>query len=142
MFDREKKSSYSFDVVANDGGKYDRRSEKVRVEVTIGDVNDNPPVFLELPYRKNVSQGLAAGSLVLQVVADDKDAGPNKDVTYRFSRESDPIALNFFQISQNSGEIRTRHSLGANAIGYHNLQVIASDKGEKPLSSVGKLSGL
>ncbi|XP_045202941.2 protein dachsous-like [Mercenaria mercenaria] len=131
-FDREKKKSYSFDVLASDSGMYDRRSEKVRVEVTIGDINDNAPVFQEVPYRKEVSQGTGANMLVLTVLADDKDSGLNGEVTYKLNSTSD-----YFKIDSTSGSIMTKQNLGTGAPVYHNLKVIATDRGDEPLSSSG-----
>ncbi|KAL4230834.1 condensed mesenchymal cell proliferation [Mactra antiquata] len=137
VFDREKKSKYTFDAIASDEGLYIRRSTKVRVEVTIGDINDNAPVFQEMPYKKIVEQGLNAGSPVLTVKADDKDAGVNGEVTYQLSIESDATSRKYFQIQSSTGVISTKLALGTEAIGYHNLKVIASDKAEKPISSTG-----
>lgn len=113
---------------------YDRRSEKVRVEVTIGDINDNAPVFQEVPYRKNVSQGTSANMPILTVVADDKDSGLNGEVMYKLDSQSD-----YFKINSTSGSIMTKQTLGTSALGYHNLKVVATDKGEQPLSSSGKI---
>lgn len=132
-FDREKKRSYSFDVLASDSGMYDRRSEKVRVEVTIGDINDNAPVFQEVPYRKEVSQGTSANMLVLSVYADDKDSGLNGVVIYKLDSSS-----NYFKINSSSGDIMTKQSLGEEALGYHNLKVVATDRGDFALSSTGE----
>ena len=127
-------------MIANDSGQYDPRSEKVRLDVTIGDINDNPPVFQEVPYRKNVSQGTGSNMPILNVIAEDKDSGVNGQVTYRLSMESDPISLNYFQINENSGEIRTSQMLESGALGYHNLKVVATDNGQQnKLSSTGQL---
>ena len=136
-FDREKKSSYTFDVQASDGGKYDRRSERTRVQVTIGDINDNSPVFQEVPYRVNITMGMSSGAHVLTVVADDKDFGLNSKVSYRLSQASDAKALELFRIEESSGQIKTRQSLGTDSVGYHNLKVVASDHGNTPRSATG-----
>lgn len=127
---------YSFNVQASDGGIYDQRSEKVRVDVRIDDVNDNAPIFQEVPYRKSVPQGTDPDVTILTVQADDKDAGQNKVVTYKLQDES--TSLNYFKINSSSGEIQTRVRLGTDANGYHNLRVIASDGGDEPLSTTGE----
>lgn len=139
-FDREKKSSYAFDVQASDGGKYDKRSERTRIRVTIGDINDNAPVFQEALYRANVTMGSAAGTHVLTVVADDKDTGLNGKVTYRFSSASDAKALQLFSIGESSGYITAKQSLDLHTVGYHNLKVVASDGGNVSLSTTGELT--
>lgn len=136
-FDREKKSSYSFDVQASDGGKYDQRSERAHVRVTIGDINDNTPVFQEVPYRVNLTVGVSSGAHVQTVIADDKDTGQNGQVTYRLSSASDKKALELFRMEENTGRITTKRSLGQDTVGYHNLKVVASDGGDISLSTTG-----
>lgn len=84
MFDREKKAVYSFEVRATDGGKYDARSEKAMVQVTIGDVNDNKPTFSKYPYSVEIPSNVQSGSQIIQVTAHDKDEGANAEVTYRY----------------------------------------------------------
>ena len=117
--------------MASDGGLYDPRSKKVRVDITILDINDNLPVFQEVLYRKNISHDLGRDMLVLTVSATDKDEGRNQDIVYSFSQQS-----TYFKID-NFGQIKTKVSLGSSAIGYHNLHVIATDGGTQPLSSTG-----
>ncbi|WAR00850.1 DS-like protein [Mya arenaria] len=131
-FDREKKAQYSFEVVASDAGIYDRRSEKVRVEVQFSDINDNAPVFKELPYTIDVTQGTNANTVILTMIAEDKDAGKNGEVTYRLLTNT-----NFFVIDGRTGEIRTAQRLSVEALGYHNLKVIATDGGDTPQSATG-----
>ena len=66
-FDREKHSSYSFEVFATDGGEYGPRTEKVRVEITIRDVNDNAPVFEQVPFKAEVPPTFPIQGLVTEV---------------------------------------------------------------------------
>ena len=138
-FDREKKSSYSFDVQASDGGQYDRRSERARIKVTIGDRNDNSPVFQEVPYRVNLTVGTSSGVHVLTVIAEDKDIGANGAVTYRLSSASDPKALELFRIEETTGHISSKQMLTVDTVGLHNLKVVASDGGETSHSTTGNV---
>lgn len=48
VFDREDIDSYSFTVSAQDGGS-PPTSTDVLVVVTVGDVNDNDPYFIQVP---------------------------------------------------------------------------------------------
>lgn len=107
----------------------------VGVNIQILDINDNAPVFKEVPYRKNVSLGTGANILILKVEAEDKDAGMNKVVTYAL--QGDTTSLNLFKIDPNSGEITTKTSLGSDTVGYHNLKVVATDGGVSPLTTTG-----
>lgn len=119
--------------MASDGGIYDKRLEKARVEVRFSDINDNAPVFQEVPYTVDVPQGTAASTQLLTVVARDKDAGKNGEVSYRLLTNSQ-----FFIIHPTYGTITTSMRLGAEALGYHNLKVIATDAGDTPQSSTGE----
>ena len=66
-FDREKKQRYTFEVYATDSGLYGPRSRSVRVEITIEDVNDNAPVFTEVPFKADISQSYSVGQQVTKV---------------------------------------------------------------------------
>lgn len=63
LFDREKQSKYSFKVIAQDNAQYDPRTNQTWVDVTILDVNDNAPVFVEVPFVKNIT-GLETGTIL------------------------------------------------------------------------------
>ena len=66
-FDREKKQRYSFEVFATDSGLYGPRTRSVRVDITIEDVNDNAPVFTEVPFKADISQNYRVGQQVTKV---------------------------------------------------------------------------
>lgn len=82
-FDREKKNVYSFEVRATDGGRYDARSEKAQVQITISDVNDNKPVFTQYPFTVDLPVYSQPGQELLKVTATDKDEGVNQEIVYR-----------------------------------------------------------
>ena len=65
--DREKKQRYTFEVYATDSGLYGPRTRSVRVEITIEDVNDNAPVFTEVPFKADISQSYSVGQQVTKV---------------------------------------------------------------------------
>ncbi len=132
-FDREKTGVYSFEVYAIDGGLYGPRSQSVRVEITIDDVNDNSPVFEEIPYKAEISQDHGVNHYVLKVTAVDKDIGSNGQVTYSLREPS-----RYFRIDGESGEITTKSLLAdPSAIMVHRLEVIARDGGDSPRYSTG-----
>lgn len=82
-FDREKQSVYTFEVRATDGGRYDSRSEKAQVQISISDVNDNKPVFTQYPFTMDVPVYSQPGQHLLKVTATDKDEGRNADIIFR-----------------------------------------------------------
>ena len=49
------------------------------VTITVRDVNDNPPVFVDAPYQGIVQENSPLGLTVLQVTAQDADAVSGKD---------------------------------------------------------------
>ena len=131
-FDREKTSSYSFEVDAIDGGLYGPRSNRVRVDISVLDVNDNAPVFEQIPYKANISASQTLNPYVAKVVAVDKDEGVNGEVVYSFSEPSQ-----YFEIKPDTGVIITKSVLGPEAVGVHTINVIARDNGARPRSSKG-----
>lgn len=131
-FDREKIPRYSFEVYATDGGLYGPRSESVRVEITVKDINDNHPVFTQYPYRQEISQDLGVNQRVLQVSAADADEEDNGRLRYSFS-----TASQYFKIDSVSGEVKTRSLLGPAAADVHRLNVLAVDLGSPAKSSTG-----
>ena len=80
--DRELISSYSFDAIATDSCPYGPRSQTVRVDITILDVNDNAPQFRQNIYSADISPDAPVGSLVSEVSATDNDVGVNAQLTY------------------------------------------------------------
>ncbi|XP_057244900.1 protocadherin gamma-B5-like, partial [Malurus melanocephalus] len=103
--DREKQSSFELVLMAVDGGD-PARSGTVQVRINVTDANDNSPVFSKRIYEARVAENLPVGSLVLQVLATDADAGSSGKVSYSFGNVPDDVAM-LFSIDSESGEIRT-----------------------------------
>lgn len=124
-FDREKKRSYQIRITGKDGGSSRQEAERLmgfcQVEITIGDVNDNSPIFGNQAYTTNVNEDLEKGQIVLHVSATDMDAGSNALITYTFERPNLQ-----FRISNTSGVITTRTKLKSSK---YRFSVIAHDNG-------------
>ncbi|XP_061109179.1 protocadherin Fat 4 isoform X2 [Conger conger] len=82
LLDRETRGGYQLVVVASDGGLPQGMSSSATVEVTVADINDNPPRFHHHPYVTHVPASTSAGSLVFAVTVTDEDAGPNAQLHY------------------------------------------------------------
>lgn len=134
MFNREKQSVFDFLVVATDGGRYDSRSKKVRVQITVTDVNDNKPVFASYPFSVSVPQFTQAGSNILKIVATDNDEGTNAEILYSFINEP---ANNKFKINPNTGIVTASSSLASESGKLFHLEVLARDRGNPPQSATG-----
>ncbi|KAK3100154.1 hypothetical protein FSP39_015442 [Pinctada imbricata] len=137
-FDREKKATYLFHVVAKDGGLNNIRNTTIPVRINIGDVNDNAPIFREIPYHTNLSLNTPANRFVIRVEADDKDAGLNGEVRYELnSAGTDLRAFNYFRVDSVSGDIYTSQTVGSDVQGSFMLQIKAKDLGNPEQSSTG-----
>lgn len=123
--DYEKVQNYLLGVEARDDST--NNSVVVRVNITISDVNDNPPVFDPPSYMREVTEDLPIGESLLRVTATDKDSGPNGRVMYSIVTGNDKDS---FKIDRVTGEITTVKSLDHESIKMHMLSVQAKDQGE------------
>lgn len=81
--DREAKDSYTLLLQARSGARSEDESGRVahtRLHVSVTDVNDNCPVFVERPYVAAVLAGAEPGAPVIRVRAVDADANDNGEV--------------------------------------------------------------
>ncbi|OWF38069.1 protein dachsous-like [Mizuhopecten yessoensis] len=124
-FDREKKSKYIFKLVAEDNSQYNRKSTTATVEVTIDNVNDNSPIFQNVPYIETVNDSASSNTFIVRVTAVDLDLD---QINYSLSNTSGDRSLRYFRIEDNNGDIYTRQ-FTSEAKGYHYLHVIAKDLG-------------
>ncbi|XP_064244250.1 protocadherin gamma-B5-like [Passer domesticus] len=102
--DREMQSSFELVLTAVDHGD-PSRSGTVQVRINVTDANDNQPVFSKRVYEARATENLPAGSLVLQVMATDADAGSNGQVFYSFSNVPEGFRR-LFTVDSDSGEVR------------------------------------
>ncbi|XP_069131399.1 protein dachsous-like [Argopecten irradians] len=123
-FDHEKKSRYIFKLVAEDNSQYNRKSTTATVEVTLDNVNDNSPIFQNVPYIANISFDATADRRVIRVMATDRDLD---QISYSLSTSSGDRSLRAFRID-NNGDIYTRQ-FTTESKGYHYLHVMAKDLG-------------
>ncbi|XP_013100309.1 cadherin-23 [Stomoxys calcitrans] len=93
------KRSFSFDVLALVNGE---EKSKVRINVQLTDVNDNPPIFEHSSYRFLASENLTVDSQIGMVRASDKDSAGYGFITYYlkgFGAENfytDPLTGGFY----------------------------------------------
>lgn len=79
--DRESQGFYILNISARDGGNPPKYGY-LQVNVTILDVNDNPPIFDRSDYIVSLNESVPPGTPVLQVMATDNDLGDNAKITY------------------------------------------------------------
>ncbi|CAK1540749.1 unnamed protein product [Leptosia nina] len=132
-FDREKISLYRFEAVATDQGRYIARSQRVSVEVTINDVNDNKPIFTKYPFREQIATLTPPGQSLLRVAAIDNDIGTNAEILFELLDSSNQK----FRINPTTGVLTSTQSLASENGKLIHLKIVAKDKGNPPQSSIG-----
>ena len=125
VINREIVSSFSLVVEARDGGG---RTSTTRVEITITDINDNSPMFVNTPYQAQVREDVGVPFDVIQVTArdDDEPGNPNSQITYNITAGNDGGT---FTINGNTGQISIAQTLDFETIMSYSLTVRASDGG-------------
>lgn len=101
-----------------------------QVEVSVLDVNDNPPTFPAGAYAYNVPENSPSGSQVATIVATDADIGVNSEITYSLSGTQD-----VFTINATTGVISLSSTLNRELVMNYTLNVTATDGGTNQLSS-------
>ncbi|XP_055514375.1 cadherin-20-like isoform X2 [Leucoraja erinacea] len=83
--DREVKDGYQVVVQAKDmGGQMGGLSGTTTVNITLIDVNDNPPRFPQKLYQMSVMESAVVGSAVGRILAKDADEEQNAELSYSF----------------------------------------------------------
>ena len=139
--DRESRSEYHLVIYAVDGG-FPVRTGSVKVNITITDQNDNPPVFSEMEYNVTVQENSPVNSSILVVTASDADSGDNGQVSYKFSSRTSSKILEVFTINDTTGEITLLSILDyeESSIKYRTFHVEAFDNGTPPKSAKVKVT--
>ncbi|XP_006170164.1 cadherin-23 isoform X1 [Tupaia chinensis] len=131
--DREELDHYILKVVASDCGTPPRKKDHI-LQVTILDVNDNPPV-IESPFGYNVSvnENVGGGTAVVQVRATDRDIGINSILSYYITEGNEDMT---FRMDRISGEIATRPAPpDRERQSFYHLVVTVEDEGTPTLSA-------
>ncbi|KAL7390426.1 hypothetical protein ABVT39_020943 [Epinephelus coioides] len=121
--DFETKPLYNLTVVVSDRG-VPQRSSNVAAVITIGDVNDNPPVFSRAEYTVSLSEGAAAGTEIIRLTATDPDSTPNAEVQYTISSGDE---VNLFTMDQWTGALRLQRALDREHQSTHIVIIQATD---------------
>ncbi|XP_058529592.1 cadherin EGF LAG seven-pass G-type receptor 1 isoform X1 [Ochotona princeps] len=101
--DRENVAVYTLWALAVDRGSPAPLSASVEVQVTVLDINDNPPVFERDELELLVEENSPVGSVVARVHAHDPDEGPNAQIMYQIVEGNVPEV---FQLDLLSGDLR------------------------------------
>nr|XP_004650449.2 cadherin EGF LAG seven-pass G-type receptor 1 [Jaculus jaculus] len=101
--DRENVAVYNLRALATDRGSPTSLSTSVDIQVTVLDINDNPPVFEKDELELFVEENSPVGSVVARIQANDPDEGPNAQIMYQIVEGNVPEV---FQLDLLSGDLR------------------------------------
>ncbi|KAG5263738.1 hypothetical protein AALO_G00268040 [Alosa alosa] len=133
-FDREEQDEYDLVVEVRDTRTPPRRAI-TQVKVYIDDINDNVPVFSNLPHSLTISEETEPGDVLFQVMASDADVGENGSVI--FMLEDD---FELFRIDPYLGDVSLLRPLDFESLNKYVLTVLASDEGEPSYSAAAELN--
>ena len=108
--DRELCSTYQLTIVVSDRGIVPGElSSRIRVLVTVLDVNDNAPVFPKITPPIRIPEDTSIGTEVGTVLATDADDGGNANIQYSLVSVYDAhsAVLGVFAIHANNGSLYT-----------------------------------
>ena len=106
QLDYESTPSYTLVIAVSDSGT-PPQSSTVNVEITLLDINDNPPVFVAGMFTQTIPENSPEGTFVVQVQATDEDTGTNAEINFAFEESS---AENPFTIDSSTGYITVSNS--------------------------------
>ncbi|KAJ1073664.1 hypothetical protein K5549_006902 [Capra hircus] len=95
------------------------------VNITVIDVNDNPPVFPKASDEVTVSQSTLPGTALYRARAEDRDSGPNGLVRYAIARQSPSL----FAVDAGLGVVYLNRSLPGAQAQACTLTLVARDLG-------------
>uniref|UniRef100_UPI0037E885E4 protocadherin beta-16-like n=1 Tax=Semicossyphus pulcher TaxID=241346 RepID=UPI0037E885E4 len=136
QLDRELVSDYNITITATDEGSPPLSSSKT-VELSVADINDNPPVFEEQSYSAYVSENNKPGSTLCSVTARDPDWRQNGTVIYSLLAgevNGAPVS-SYVSVNGDTGVIHAVRSFDYEQFRSFKVAVMARDNGSPPLSS-------
>ncbi len=136
MFDREIQSSFSVIVTCQDFGDPPNLSAE-SITVTVLDENDHAPEFFPKAdkYLAEIRENNHVNAFVIKINATDRDEGDNADITFKLQGSQ----AEYFTIHPKLGTVRAAYVFDYEAVQRFDLQVVASDNGVPPKSSVVSL---
>ncbi|XP_028445916.1 protocadherin beta-15-like [Perca flavescens] len=136
QLDRELVSDYNITITATDEGSPPLSSSKT-VQLSVADINDNPPVFEEQSYSAYVTENNKPGSTLCSVTALDPDWRLNGTVIYSLlpgEMNGAPVS-SYLSVNGDTGVIHAVRSFDYEQFRSFKVHVMARDNGSPPLSS-------
>uniref|UniRef100_A0A8C2YWQ9 Protocadherin 2 alpha b 9 n=1 Tax=Cyclopterus lumpus TaxID=8103 RepID=A0A8C2YWQ9_CYCLU len=136
QLDRELESDYNITITATDEGSPPLSSSKT-VQLSVADINDNPPVFEEQSYSAYVTENNKPGSTLCSVTARDPDWRQNGTMVYSLlpgEVNGAPVS-SYLSVNGDTGVIHAVKSFDYEQFRSFKVHVMARDNGSPPLSS-------
>ncbi|XP_036606137.1 protocadherin gamma-B5-like isoform X7 [Trichosurus vulpecula] len=132
--DREQIPEYNITVIAIDKGSPSLSTSKI-LTLVVGDVNDNPPVFLHLSYVVYVPENNPSGASIAGVSASDSDLEENAQVSYSIIGSGlAPVSRSsYVSVSGHNGDIFAQSSFDYEQIQTFEVILQACDSGSPVL---------
>ncbi|XP_031443106.1 protocadherin beta-16-like [Clupea harengus] len=134
--DRELQSEYNITMTVTDEGSPPLSSSKT-LQLSVADVNDNPPEFVRKLYTAHIKENNKPGSSLCSVSARDPDWRQNGTVTYSLlpgEINGAPVS-SLVSVNGDTGTIHAARAFDYEQFKSFNIQVMARDNGSPPLSS-------
>ncbi|KAL8194392.1 UNVERIFIED_CONTAM: hypothetical protein K2H54_016617 [Gekko kuhli] len=127
--DFEQTEEYTMTVAAKDGGGLETHCN---IEIRIIDENDNSPEVTLVSLFSPILENSVPGTLIALINVNDKDTGDNGKVTCSLQNHM-PFKIlassnNYYKLQTDSPLDREKHS-------EYNITIIATDKGNPPIST-------
>ncbi|XP_062250201.1 protocadherin beta-15-like [Platichthys flesus] len=136
QLDRELVSDYNITITATDEGSPPLSSSKT-VQLSVADINDNPPAFEEQSYSAYVTENNKPGSTLCSVTARDPDWRQNGTVVYSLlpGEVNGASVSSYLSVNGDTGVIHAVRSFDYEQFRSLKVHVMARDNGSPPLSS-------
>ncbi|CAH0714413.1 unnamed protein product, partial [Brenthis ino] len=132
--DREDKMTYHLKIMAKSGQAFGFTT----VNISVLDINDNYPYFIEGKDEIYIPENMAVGQEVYFARATDRDSGSNRTVSYALTYNPD----NNFRISETTGVIYLNKAITSEPGTILSVEVTASDNGRPVLATKHTISGI
>ncbi|KAM3671958.1 protocadherin-23 [Ammospiza maritima maritima] len=103
-----------------------------QVNISVTDINDNPPVFLSKSDKVTISHTQPPGTAVYIAHAEDKDSGLNGAIKYSIANKQSDA----FSIDPSLGVVNLTRRVVAEKQQEYTLHIAAEDGGSPPLTSL------
>ncbi|XP_044136963.1 protocadherin gamma-C5-like [Bufo gargarizans] len=136
FLDREQASQYTIVLQATDLGDPQLKTQTA-INVTVTDINDNPPSFERLVVNVEIKENNKPGGLLCTVSASDKDFGENAHITYSIVNSfiNGSPAMSFIYMDAQNGNIYAQQSFDYEQAQVLQFTIRAEDSGIPKLSS-------